>query len=92
MCPRGLPPWCRGGRRVPTAARAALAQSTKGANKGIGAKMQGHKGETKELKPLLEPRFPLESAAGTLVEPPFWAGTPAGTPLSALLVFFGSST
>ena len=38
--------------------------------------------------PLLEPLSALEPSAGTLLEPPFCAGTlagtPAGTPLSAL--------
>ena len=38
--------------------------------------------------PLLEPLLALEPSAGTLLEPPFCvgtlAGTPAGTPLSAL--------
>ena len=59
-------------------ARAAVVQSTKKANKGMWAEMQGNNGETKVLKPLLEP------LAGT----PLCAGTHcwnvAGTPLSAL--------
>ena len=52
------------------------------------AEMQGKKGETKVLEPLLEPLSALEPFAGTLLETPFCAGTPAGTPtgtpLSAL--------
>ena len=78
---------------MPTVARLALAQSTKGANEGIRAEMQGNKVETKVLEPLLEPLAGIPICAGTLcwtlLEPPFCAGTlrlagtPAGTPLSA---------
>ena len=80
------PIWAESGPaepREPTAARVALVWSTKWANKGIGAEMQGNKVKDRccmesLLEPLLKP----------LVEPPFCAGTPAGTlagtPLSAL--------
>ena len=42
--------------------------------------------------PLLEPLCALEPYAGTLLEPPFCAGTPPGTHPCALLVIFGNST
>ena len=60
------------------------------------AEMQGNKGETKVLEPLLEPLAGTPFCAGTrgwnsCWNPPFCAGIPAGTHLCALLVLFGNS-
>ena len=59
---------------MPTAAWATLVQSTKGANKGMWAEMQGNNGETKVLEPLLKPLAGTPLCVGTLC----WnlAGTP----------------
>ena len=51
---------------MPTAARVALVQLTKGGNKGMRAETQGNNGETKVLEPLLDPLAETPLCAGTL--------------------------
>ena len=66
------------------AARAALALSTKGANKGICAELQGDKGETKVLEPLLGPLAGTPFCGGTfywnLARTPFRRWNPCWNP------------